>query len=245
LAARRRPRSSWPAAIWVSLIFQGFYIEPAAPRPAAAPQRLPDYLGRLAGILRQNRNFRIYLLSRGAAYLGGMGGGFVAVYAVQRYQLPDSTAAVFAGILSAASMVGFGLWGAVGDRWGYKRVLMLSSPMWLTGLGLLLLNSGPWAFYVVFALLGFSNTGAILSDLTMSIEFGPDTERPTYLGLARSATAPALLLAPLIGGWIAQTWGFPAMFGVSFGLAALGLAIMGLVVREPRPRQAPARLGAE
>jgi len=66
------------------------------------------------------------------------------------------------------------------------------------------------------------------------MEFGPEAERPTYIGLARTATGPALLVAPLLGGWIAQTWSYPALFVTSAAFVVGGLALLTLRVREPR-----------
>jgi MFS family permease len=105
---------------------------------------------------------------------------------------------------------------------------------------LLLVSASVWACYVAFALLGLANTGAILSDLTMTMEFGPDNERPVYYSLARTLTAPALLAAPLLGGWIVRAWGYQAMFGTALALAALGLALLIFIVREPRQTVLPA-----
>jgi hypothetical protein len=38
---------------------------------------------------------------------------------------------------------------------------------------------------------------------------------PFYIGLAQTLTAPATIIAPLIGGWIADTKGFVITFGLS------------------------------
>jgi len=82
--------------------------------------------------------------------------------------------------------------------------------------------------------MGFGSAGGVLSDLNIAMEFGPEAERPTYIGLARTVTGPALLIAPLVGGWIAQTWNYPTLFGVSLFLALGGISMLGLRVREPR-----------
>ena len=66
------------------------------------------------------------------------------------------------------------------------------------------------------------------------MEFGPETERPAYVGLARTSTGPALLIAPLIGGLIAQSIGYPAMFITSLLFAISGLYLLTRRVKEPR-----------
>jgi MFS family permease len=82
--------------------------------------------------------------------------------------------------------------------------------------------------------LGFSNAVGVVSDFNLAMEFGPEAERPTYVGLARTSTGPALLIAPLIGGLIAQSIGYPAMFVTSLLFAACGLYLLTRRVKEPR-----------
>jgi MFS family permease len=82
--------------------------------------------------------------------------------------------------------------------------------------------------------LGASNAGGVVSDFNLAMEFGPEAERPTYVGLARTSTGPALLIAPLIGGLIAQSVGYPAVFATSLCFAASGLYLLSRRVKEPR-----------
>lgn len=220
--------------IGASYIFVMATIEPAQTPAPQPPHSNRQYTRRLFQILKQNANFRTYLLSRWLAYLGGMAGGFLAVYAIKQFHLPDSQAAVFTGILYGAAVIGYGVWGPLGDRWGNKRVLQVASSLWLVALGVALWASDAWGFYLVFVLLGFGSAGVVLSDFNIALEFGPEAERPTYIGLTRTITGPALFIAPLVGGWIAQRWSYSTLFVVSLIFALAGLLLLWLRVREPR-----------
>lgn len=222
--------------IWLSLGFLAFTHEPDQPAPAhaAGSQLDREYLRRLGGILRRDRNFRSYLASRWLSYLGGMATGFLAVYAVERFQLADDVAAIFTGILFSGGVVGYALWGLVGDRYGHKRVMVLAAALWLGALAAAALAPATWAIYLAFGLLGLSSSAGTLSDLNLAMEFGPAAERPTYIGLTRTVTGPALLIAPVLGGWLAQTWGFPLLLVVSAGLALAGGVWLAAGVRDPR-----------
>jgi MFS family permease len=224
------------AGIWLSLAFLALTREPAQPPAAgaAASQLDREYARRLWTILRGNANFRAYLASRWLSYLGGMAAGFLAVYAVERFALGDDAAAVFTGILFGAGVVGYGIWGGVGDRYGHKRVMVLAAALWLGALGVALLAADTWGFYAAFALMGLSSSAGTLSDLNLAMEFGPEAERPTYIGLTRTASGPALLIAPVLGGLLAQTWGYPVLLAVSSGFALAGGLWLALGVREPR-----------
>jgi MFS family permease len=220
--------------IVLSQLFFMLTKEPAiTPRPQP-PHSNRDYTQRLMSILKNDANFRAYLLSRWLTYGGGMAYGFMAVYAIERFHLPDSAAGIYTGILYIAGVVGYAVWGPLGDRVGHKRVMEIAASTWLMALGVALFSTAAWGFYVVFALMGFGSAGGVLSDLNIAMEFGPEAERPTYIGLARTVTGPALLIAPLVGGWIAQTWNYPTLFGVSLLLALGGIIMLGLRVREPR-----------
>jgi MFS family permease len=223
--------------IWLSFFFLFFTKEPALPTPPQTSRLNRAYGQRLLAILRQNGNFRAYLLSRWFSYGGGMAAGFLAVYAVERFKLDDAVAAVFTGILYAAGVVGYAAWGPIGDRIGHKRVMEFAALLWLSALAVAFLSSAAWGFYAVFALMGFSNSAGVLSDLNLAMEFGPEAERPTYIGLTRTVTGPALLIAPVLGGWLAQSWSYPALFGVSFALALIGGGLLAWQVREPRVMQ--------
>lgn len=220
--------------IWLSLLFLGLTREPAVPVVERPPHTNRDYVGRLREILRRDVNFRSFLISRWLWYFGGMAFGFMAVYAVERFHQPDSAAAVFTGILYAAGVVGYAVWGPIGDRLGHKRVMELAGLLWLAALIVALFSSAAWGFYLVFALMGFSSSGGVLSDLNIAMEFGTEAERPTYIGLARTATGPALLIAPIVGGWIAQTFSYPALFVTALVFVVLGLVMLAARVQEPR-----------
>jgi MFS family permease len=224
-------------AVWASYGFITLTREPARPAATHSQRINREYGRRLLSILQRDVNFRTYLFSRWLAYFGGMATGFIAVYAVEQFQLPDSVAAVYTGILYAASVVGYGVGGALGDRLGHRRVMQLAGVLWIAALSTMLLvtiTQATWLLYVVFALLGSSSAVGVVSDFNLAMEFGPEAERPTYVGLARTSTGPALLIAPLIGGLIAQSIGYPAVFVTSLFFAAGGLYLLSRHVKEPR-----------
>ncbi len=222
--------------IWLSFVFLTLTREPSLP---VQPVRhaTGKYGQRLGAILRQNTNFRTYLVSRWFSYLGTMGFGFVAVFGVVRFGLPDSMAAVYTGILYASGAIGYLVWGPLGDRLGHRLLLQITACLWIVALLCVLavhfleFEAG---IFIAFGLMGLSNSGGLLGDFSMAMEFGPVAERPTYIGLARAVTAPALLIAPVLGGWIAQTLSYPALFTVSLGFVVAGLLILSWLVKDPR-----------
>ena len=215
-----------------------FTVEPAQSLPEAPPAT--GYRKRLTAILRDNHNFRTYLLSRGLGYLGGMSSGFLAVYGVEHFQMGDAQAAVFTAVMSAAGMLSNIIWGMVGDRHGHKLVMEWSTALWAGSLVLALIAPSGIVYHGVFALVGAANAGFIVSDLSIAMEFGPEAQRPTYIGLARTLSAPFLFVAPLIGGAVAQIWGFSWLFVLALALTLSSLIMLRWRVIEPRTNLRPA-----
>nr|PZN20914.1 MAG: hypothetical protein DIU80_19695 [Chloroflexota bacterium] len=92
-----------------------------------------------------------------------------------------------------------------------------------------------WVWLVAaFALLGAYLAADSAAFLTILPEFCSEEDRPTYIGLANTLLAPVTTLAPLAGGWLAALLGFTPMFAAAALVAALGAAMLGLWVREPR-----------
>jgi MFS family permease len=219
------------------LVSYGFVLmtrEPPVEREIAPQESLGDYLRRLRGILGSTGNFRTYLVSRALSYLGNMAYGFMAVYAVQRFAMGDAQAAVFTAIMLASGVVGYAVWGPLGDRLGHKRVMEEASAFMFLALVIALWARSPQPFNIIFALMGFGRAGTVVADLAIAMEFGPEPERPTYVGLARTVTSPAVFLAPIAGGAIIAWAGYPAMFVVALGLSAAGLCVLRFRVVEPR-----------
>lgn len=95
----------------------------------------------------EDHNFRRYVASRIFFQLGrSMAAGCFAVHGVQHYDLPDQQAAVFSGSLLGGGMVGFLVWGVVGDRFGGRNILLVLDLMQSLALVLALLSSsvGVW-----------------------------------------------------------------------------------------------------
>jgi fructose-specific phosphotransferase system IIC component len=68
-------------------------------------------------------------------------------------------------------------------------------------------------------------------------EFGAGQEKPLYIGLGNTLIAPFALLAPFIGGALAEAFGFGATFMVSVIAGLLAALVFRFMVRSPRGPQ--------
>jgi len=112
----------------------------------------------------------------------------------------------------------------------------------------MLAPSANW-FYASFILTSMAIVAIWTLPLPLTVQFGTEEERPYYIGLSSTITAPATLLAPVIGGWLADVAGFQATFLVSIVSGLLMAAMLVFVVKDP-PREKlslsqPVRMPAE
>jgi MFS family permease len=219
--------------VFISWIFLALTREPVQLNQSPVVSQR-EYWRRLPSILRADPNFRRYLRSQIVIALGGMAGGFVAVYAVQRWRLPDGQAGSFTASMLIGQAVFNLLFGALADRKGHKLVLELSILVGTLAIGLASMAPGPIWFYAVFALTGASAAGFWLSGIMIVFEFSTPEERPTYIGLNNTVTGVVTSLAPMLGGWLAGVLGYQALFVVAFVIGLAGFALLHQSVREPR-----------
>jgi MFS family permease len=222
--------------IFISWIFLALTREPAQiSQEPFVSQR--EYLRRLPAILRSDANFRRYLFSQVVTSVAGMAVGFLAVYAVRRWQLSDSRAGGFTTSMLVGQALSNLLFGALADRKGHKLVLELSTLLGALAVGLASVAPAPVWFHVIFALIGGSTAGFMLSGIMITFEFSTPDVRPTYIGLNNTVTGVAAGIAPLVGGWLAGAVGYRTLFVVAFVIGMVGLALLHWSVREPRQAQ--------
>ena len=187
-------------------------------------------------ILRADGNFRRYLASRSTAFLGNMASAFLAVYAIDRFKLGDAHAAIFTALLLISGILGYAVWGSLGDRIGPQKVVILSFCTWGLGLVVAIFTQSLWVYYIVFAAFGLYTAGLNLGDTMLVMELGDEKLRPTYLGMARTLTGVFLLLAPVLSGWLVQSVSYAVMFAVSLGFVLIATFLMATVKDRPRRR---------
>ncbi|MFA5611788.1 MAG: MFS transporter [Anaerolineaceae bacterium] len=185
-------------------------------------------------VLKTDGNFRRYLVARSLGFIGNMASAFIAVYALERFNLGDEQAAIFTAIILITGIIGYVVWGSLGDRIGPQKAVILSFAAWGLGLLVAIFSQSIWVYYSVFALFGLYLSGVNLGDTMLIMELGDERLRPTYLGMARSLTGASLLLAPVLSGWLLQSFSYVVMFAVSLAFMLLSTVIMATVKDRPR-----------
>ncbi len=224
------------AGMGLSMLFLGLTREPVDNEKTVPAHQPSPWKGGLE-ILRRDRNFSNFLIVRLLSQFATMGFAFYIVYGLRRFGMSDLTAGLLTAAVTITSTIANALMGWLGDRLGHRAMLIAGSVA--VTLSSLIAWGAPslnW-MYLVFILSGLANVAYWTIGMAITTEFGTEETRPTYIGLSNTLVAPFTIIAPLLGGWIADTAGFQTTFMVS---AVGGLVIAGLLfwlVSDPRPRQ--------
>lgn len=185
-------------------------------------------------ILSKDKNFNWFLSARTLAQFASMGFSFYIIYALREFNMTEIMAGYFTATLTISATIANISMGWLGDKLGHRTMLILGAfAIFLSSLLAWMAPSINW-FYPIFILAGIANVSIWTIGMTMTVDFADESERPMYIGLSQTLTAPATIIAPIIGGLIADSLGFTSTFIVSTVLAVVMLGIMIFLVKEPR-----------
>ncbi len=228
----------WAFAIGAGLNFFSWFFLSLSKEPPDTNTKVTtpfsEYLKKLPHVVRENLNFRRYLLTQIIIAIGGMANGFLIVYAVQHWSLPDHQAAAYTIAFMVGQALANPLMGLLADKKGYKLILEPSALTGILSLVLAVFSPDPLWFFAVFFLRGVNASGYYLGGISIAMEFSDPENRPTFIGLANTIPGIAGGIAPLVGGWLALMTGYPFLFAVSAAIALLGFSMLRWFVREPR-----------
>jgi MFS family permease len=188
----------------------------------------------IKSIIHKDKSFTNFLISRFFSQFGMMATAFYAVYAVTQLNVSSLEVGVMTSVLLITQVVSNPLLGKLSDKWSRKWVLVLGSlGAAASAILAVVIKEAGW-FYLVFILTGIAATAFWTIGITISLEFGDEAERPTYVGMANTLISPATILAPLLGGLIADTLGYPVTFVTSAVLAVISGIILVALVEDPQ-----------
>ena len=166
-------------------------------------------------LLSRDRNFRWFLLTRMMTTIASMGFAFYSVFAVHSLGMSEISVGILTSVLLVTQLLANPIMGWFGDRWSHRGMLVIGiAASALSGLLAWAANGSGWFFPVVI-LAGISNVATWTISMAMVQEFGTITQRPTYIGLSNTLVAPFTILAPFLGGWLADTYSYGTTFLIS------------------------------
>jgi EmrB/QacA subfamily drug resistance transporter len=139
-------------------------------------------------------------------------------------------------LVLAAGMLPAGL---LGDRYGRKKVLLVSLALFGAGsVGCAYSTSVP-EFMAARVLVGLAGAGLIVMAFSVVTVMFAKHERPKAVGLMSGATFLAFPIGPILGGWLLTNYWWGWVFLINVPVIALGLAAVVALLPESREAQRP------
>lgn len=192
----------------------------------------PPLLSRIRSILEKDHNFRWFMAVRILFQFGLMAFSFYTVYVVKYLSATEAEAAYLASALMIVQTIANPLLGWLSDRFTRRKIMILGAVAnVLSALIACLAPSIGW-FVPVMIFAGLSNVAFWTIGIAMTMEYGTETERPTYIGMANSFIAPATILAPFLGGLLADAVSYQATFILAVIASLVTFLVLVLFVKD-------------
>jgi len=147
-------------------------------------------------ILKNDVPFRWFLVTRILTQFGTMAFAFYTVYAVRSHGISESVVGIMASVLMLTQVASNPLLGWLGDRWSRKWILEIGAVCAMSSVLLAWLAPNMTTFFIVVILAGIAYTAYWTIGMALTLDFGTDEEKPTYVGMANTLIAPAGIIAP-------------------------------------------------
>lgn len=221
------------AGLW---LLQILLREPEPPT-LRAQARFRDRLRDFPGLVAKDPDYGFFLLVQMLATSARIATPFYILYVGTQIRMDGATLGLLSLAFLGADTVSNLVWGYLGDKAGFRPVLLLSIVLWMASTGLLLGLHSPVAIAIAFSGLGAAQAGYMMAAQTMILEFGDRENLSMRIAMSATAEGVAATLGPLIGGQVADLFGYGVVFGASLGFLGSALIILLLAVRDPRGRR--------
>jgi EmrB/QacA subfamily drug resistance transporter len=120
--------------------------------------------------------------------------------------------------------------GFLGDRYGRKKVLLVSLALFGVGSAGCAYSKSVGEFMAVRVLVGLAGAGLIVMALSVLTVLFSKGERPKAVGIISAATFVAFPIGPILGGWLLTSywWGWVFLINVPVVVVAL-VSVVALV----------------
>ncbi|MBT9470421.1 MAG: MFS transporter [Phenylobacterium sp.] len=204
--------------------------EPPTVRPRS---RLIDRFKDFPALLAE-KGFLYFMIVQMLAITARMAVPFYVLFASSTIELNGKNLGLLSLAFLGADTISNLVWGYLGDKTGFRLVMLLSLLLWIGSTVLLMGAHDFMPIFMAFFGLGAAQSGYMMSAGTMILEFGERDEMP--MRIAFSATAEGIMgsIGPLLGGVISSTLGYGPMFSISIAFLVAALVVLIALVKEPR-----------
>jgi predicted MFS family arabinose efflux permease len=160
-------------------------------------------------------------------------GPFFNVYVIQGLNGDAGSVGLLSVVSALSGLPGQRLFGILADRWGPRRVQLL------TGLIIPLLPvawvfvRSPWHVIPINIVAGFVWAGYTLASFNLLLTIVPEDQRPRYTALYQIVVLASLAAGAAVGGIVITGWGYAAVFVLSGAGRFIAALLFARFVRQP------------
>ena len=196
------------------------------PAPLAKSESLRDTLGNYAALLRKNPAF-VSFASKRFVYFSAvtLSLPIMPLYLVRDVRATDSDIGMVSMAMNLVMLVGYYLWPRISNRHG-GRVVLLATTFGMILHPALSASTTHVEWIILFAgLAGFFQGGLDLVFFDELMKTVPVEYSATFVSLAQSIQYLSMILAPLLGTWLAGFIGLSGALWVSAGIRLIGFLL--------------------
>lgn len=208
------------------------------PPTVRAQGRFRDRLRDFPALIAQDKAYAFFLVVQMLATSARIATPFYILYVGRVIGADGATVGLLSFAFLGADTVSNLVWGYLGDKTGFRLVLIVSILGWMAATLMLLNLHDVTSIFAAFALLGASLSGYMMAANTMILEFGARDDLPMRIAVSATAESITATAGPLVGGIVAEIYGYDVVFMASLGFLVAAFVILVAAVRDPRRRLA-------
>jgi DHA1 family multidrug resistance protein-like MFS transporter len=195
-----------------------------------------------------NCTFRVVLVALVLSLIGfKIVWPFLPLY-IGELGVPRQQLSMWAGVLEAVEEASTALvapvWGVLGDRFGSRAMVLRALLSGAVVVALLVVASSVWVVLVLMMLSGA--LAAVIAPLNALVAAAtPENQLASRMGMLLSGIFVANAAGPVVGGVIADRFGFGISFVCGAGFLVVAAALIALFVPRPGGAQSPSGSGTE
>jgi MFS family permease len=202
---------------------------------ALEPRSVRQFIAAASSEVRENKAYVWTIVALAIMAFAMSASSFYSTYAVRAFGAGTRDVGRLTAFAVGTTVIAMPMLGRIADREGNKLSLEITAACFACGAALALSAQSVMEMYpaVVFANIGMS--GIAVSHNLMLAEFAPTyADVPMYTAFSWMLIAPFRTGAPILGGYISDVVGLPAMFGLSLIAGATVVCVLLFAVKEPR-----------
>ncbi len=186
-----------------------FLKEPESVISKEKPVSLLQYIKKIPSVLKKDESFKYFIIVENLSGFSIMILPFYMMFAKESFVLDDSYIGIYLIILTVGTIISTLLWGFIAKKFDAKHIVGLC--IILGGLNpilaLILSNTTPALFGIIFFIIGFMRSGRKIGFEPYFLDIIPLNERVEYLGIRGSLNILRVIL-PLVAGILISYVGY-------------------------------------